>query len=245
MILVNLMDDRYPVMVDERSAQLGGSFYLNPDLQPYSPLPLKWAYQQLMHYEKATLFDIGASTGSFTLLSKHHPYLEVHAFEPVQLTSIVLRENVYLNQLSDRVIVNEVGISNYNGAGTMHVIKDIGGLGVSILDGQPAGHKDTEPFQVEVMTVDKYCKMFHATPTMLKIDTEGAEKLVLEGAQETIEKHHPFLLFEYQQVNCDQYGYRARDMIKMVEDWGYTWTCPEGLDIMAVPIGWETLIQGG
>ena len=242
-IPVALLNDTRIVQCDERTGSLGGSFYENPHLQPYSPLPLRWCFDQLIRYEHATLIDVGASTGAFTLLSALHPDLHVWAFEPVSLSNQILIENCYLNGLLDgRVVTDKRAVSNYDGIGVMNVVKDNGGKGVSLLNGTPAWHKDTEPVKVSVVKLDTYCSQFEIKPTFIKIDTEGAEKYVLEGAEETIRKYQPFLLFEYQQVNADQYGYNIRDTIEMIENWGYTWVCPEGLDIWAVPKNWETKI---
>lgn len=240
-IPVALLNDTRIVQCDDRTGDLGGSFYNNPHLQPYSPLPLRWCFDQLIRYEHATLIDVGASTGSFTLLSALHPDLKVHAFEPVQYTYQILRENVYLNGLLDKVHCNYAAVSNYSGEGVLHTIQNIGGLGVSIVDGQPAWHKDTVASPINVVTLDEYCEAFEVVPTFIKIDVEGAEKYVLEGAAKTIEKHKPFLLYEYQQVNADQYGIVARDTIEMIEEWGYTWSSPEGLDIWAVHKHWEQI----
>lgn len=240
-IEVALFNDTRMVTVDDRTALMGGSFYLSPHLQPYSPLPLRWCFDQVIKYPKATLIDVGANTGCFTLMAKHHPDLTVHAFEPVDLAYRVLGENVYLNDLIDKVVINRMAVSNYNGQGVLHTIKDIGGLGVSMVDGAPAYHKDVNDTAIEVVTLDRYCEWYNVVPTFIKSDTEGAEKFVLEGAQGIIGKYHPFLLFEYSQENANQYGYPVHELITMIEDWGYTWVAPEGLDIWAVHKDWENM----
>lgn len=244
MILVNLLGDDKPVFVDERTAELGGSFWLNPYLMPYSPLPLKWAFDQLIVYPKAVMLDIGASTGCFTLLSKHHTHLEVHAFEPVDLTYRVLNENIYLNQLGDKVTAYKMAVSNYSGNGTLHTVIADGGKGVSIVDGKPAWHKATEESEIQVITVDDFCDLYDVNPTIIKIDVEGNEKAVLEGAEATIKKCRPFILTEYSAENADQFGAVPRDMIMMLESWGYVWSNPEGMDLWCVNKDWELINKG-
>jgi hypothetical protein len=78
-------------------------------------------------------------------------------------------------------------------------------------------------------------------PTFIKIDTEGGEKFVLEGAAETIQKYHPFLLFEYQQENADQYGYGVHELSRWSKTGVILWTNPEGLDLWCVYKDWESL----
>lgn len=239
--LVNLIGDEKPVFVDDRTGGLGGSFYVNGVLQPYSPLPLKWAYEQLIRYSKATLIDVGASTGCFTLLSRHHPDLRVYAFEPVQLTYEVLQENIKLNAIEDKVQAFRMGVSDYDGKGIMNVVKADGGKGVSILGGEVAWHKDTEPVEVDVVTLDSFCAQHNIVPTFIKSDCEGLDLKVLQGASETIQKYHPYILVEYSQENADQFGITVSDMIPLLESWGYVWTNPEGMDIWAVHREWASI----
>jgi FkbM family methyltransferase len=240
-INAQLFDDKF-ALVDDRTATLGGAFYFEP-LRSYSPTPLKWCYEQLQRYPHATLIDVGASTGCYSLLAAHLPGLRVYAFEPVPLTVQVLRANVALNNLGGRVKVNGVGVSNYVGRGIVHVVKADGGKGVSLVDGTPAWHKDCEQMPVKVTTIDAYCGRHNIAPTFIKIDTEGGEKMVLEGARKTIEKYRPFLLFETSVENSDQFGYNPSDNIALLESWNYTWSNPEGTDIWAVPVGWESIME--
>jgi len=241
-IEVDLLNDGRKVLVDDRTATLGGSFYYDP-LRPYSPAPLAWAWEQLSRYPRATLLDVGASTGCYTLLSALHPDLTVWAFEPVTLTYQVLNENVKLNGLQNKVSTHPVAVGNYDGTGVAHVVKADGGKGVSIVNGTPEYHKVTEAVPVRVIKLDRFCKQNDIVPTVLKIDVEGAEQLVLEGAAHIIEKYHPFIIAEYSQQNADQFGLAANKIIEMLESWGYVWSNPEQTDILAVPLNWETIVN--
>lgn len=242
MIEVPLLNnpDSCLVLVDDATPDFGGSFYGTP-LRPYSPLPIRWAYEQLIRYPKATLIDVGANTGCYTLLAKHHPDMTVHAFEPVHRTFEVLQRNVHLNDLESKVTLNQLAVSNYKGVGTLHSIRATGGSGVSMVDGIPAYHKDVLDSPVAVLTLDQYCKANKVCPTLLKIDTEGGDKFVLEGAHQTIKKYHPFIIIEISAENTNQYGYPPSEIIALLEKLDYVWSSPEGTDAWCVYKDWESI----
>ncbi len=232
-ITVNLVDDSLPVIVDDRTADLGGSFYYEP-LRVYSAYPHRWAWQQLQRLERAVLIDVGSSTGCYPLLAAHHPGLTVYAFEPVPKSTEVLRANIELNNLGNRVHSFECGVSNYNGMGIVHCVYPEGGSGVSMVDGIPREDKKSNDYPVKVITLDAFCKALDIVPTLLKVDTEGGEKLVLEGARETIETYHPMLIVEYEPLNTSQYGYPVTDLSAMLDAWGYEYSNPENNDLLAL-----------
>jgi FkbM family methyltransferase len=70
---------------------------------------------------------------------------------------------------------------------------------------------------VPMRTVDSLSREFATMPTLMKIDVEGAERRVLEGARESIRNHRPVLLMEtfvYGRECADflrQYDYKLFD----------------------------------
>lgn len=56
----------------------------------------------------------------------------------------------------------------------------------------------------------------------IKIDVEGYEKFVLEGAQDTIARCRPTLQLEIVAGQCRKFGYWGEDMIEWIRSWDYT-----------------------
>jgi FkbM family methyltransferase len=55
-------------------------------------------------------------------------------------------------------------------------------------------------------------------PSLIKIDVEGAEQLVIEGAIETLKRHRPIVLFEHGKGASDYYGTGPSDIYKLLCD---------------------------
>jgi FkbM family methyltransferase len=72
---------------------------------------------------------------------------------------------------------------------------------------RPVGYDaaDTETIMVPVQTLDDALAPAY-TPRLLKVDVEGAEHLVFEGALETLTTHRPVVLFEHQRSTASYYG---------------------------------------
>lgn len=63
---------------------------------------------------------------------------------------------------------------------------------------------------------------------LIKIDVEGAEHLVLQGAEDLIGRDHPILVLEM----CDErFGEKHIDEVqKILDGWGYKWVMATGVD---------------
>jgi FkbM family methyltransferase len=53
-------------------------------------------------------------------------------------------------------------------------------------------------------------------PRFMKVDVEGAEQLVFEGALETLRRHRPTVFFEHGQGASDYYGTRPADVYRLL-----------------------------
>ena len=203
-----------------------GSFTYGPSI--YEPEKLE-RFAGLLN--GGVLIDVGASTGSYTMLPLVVPGLEVHAFEPCERTISALAKNIRLNNVKD-VTLNCCAVSNYDGIGQLNEPVNDFNLGLSILGGNPPIWKDTRPKSTRVTKLDTYCK--NIIPTAIKIDTEGNDLYVLDGALMTIKKHHPIIQVEYVQENCNQYGYNRILIYDFLKYFDYKIEIIDNSEILAI-----------
>jgi FkbM family methyltransferase len=165
-----------------------------------APMPdlVAWLVRMLGGY----MLDVGANTGLFTLLAAAaNPTIKVCAFEPLGSVCELLRANLALNQrLASRINVYQIGLSNV--AGTFDFYETINDIGLvttsSSLEIEHAQHVGTYRKQViTTETMDGWAaRLDGGRISIVKIDVEGHEYAVIEGAKETIARNRPFITIE-------------------------------------------------
>ena len=138
--------------------------------------------ERLFPHDDLLVFDIGANVGQFARKTKRAlPNAHVESFEPIPSTFDSLVENV--SSCSD-VACHRIAFSDHSGPITMSAEP----LAVSnriVADGEREASIPVAT--VEAWTVDDYLEE-HPFPFihLLKIDTEGHDMAVLEGARQTL-----------------------------------------------------------
>ncbi|HBH97586.1 MAG TPA: hypothetical protein DDX89_07370 [Candidatus Omnitrophica bacterium] len=139
-----------------------------------------------------TFIDVGANVGAFSLYAAmRHPGVRVIALEPEYANLHLLRDNVMKNGLQDRVEVYAVALGKQIGISYLH-----------IQDATPGAALHTESKErltttrthkpviwregVCTFTLDALCEELQVTPQCLKIDVDGTEPEILQGATRTL-----------------------------------------------------------
>lgn len=135
------------------------------------------------------VFDVGANVGQSALEFLHwFPQARIHCFEPVEATFRTLCERV---QGEPRIEPRRLALGSdcgearmvLEGPSEMHHLEKGTGTGAG------AGSGGAPVEVVALLTLDRYCREAGiARIGYLKIDTEGADLEVLEGAQELLER---------------------------------------------------------
>lgn len=175
------------------------------------------------------VLDIGAHAGWYTkvLSEAVGPTGRVHSFEPVPHTFSLLTANVSGLALSNVTLYN-CAASRVDGSAVMTVPRyPTGGENyyrASLLD--PADPSvPLRQLAVELRAVDSLPALPRPV-TLMKIDVEGHEADVLEGAARTIERDRPALCVEVS-GDPDVPGSSSQALVASLARWGYA---PHWLD---------------
>src|SRR4029077_3310252 len=137
-----------------------------------------------------TAVDIGANQGFFAFALAAHAD-RVVCFEPNPDYAAFARW-----MLRGRAEVHALALADRPGRATFHVPHSDEGLVLHLAGSLKTAHhqfKTIESYAVEVRTLDSFRL---AAVTFIKIDVEGSERDVLDGARETIARERPPLLLE-------------------------------------------------
>ncbi len=147
-------------------------------------------------------FDVGANLGYYSLLAcAAEPGAQVVAFEPTPGPLIYLRNNLRLNGFGQRVSIVDKALGEQSGRVEFYEVVNPKFPNMANLSGEH--HMGTKslpsvrPFQVDSITLDQFCSDYpDRTPDLIKIDTEGAEAMILRGGRRTLELHRPIVIAE-------------------------------------------------
>ncbi len=143
------------------------------------------------------VFDIGAFTGVYSMTAAlANPEARICAFEPIKRVFGRTTINLSANRLGKRVKAFDVALSDSDGHMTMNLYQGY----FTLSSGSSLVSKNKEVISqeyVETMKFDTFIKQQDIPRAdVAKIDVEQAEKMVIAGMTETLEKHHPDLLIE-------------------------------------------------
>ncbi len=143
--------------------------------------------------EGATVYDVGAHAGFFTLLFSRCAGGEgfVYAFEPLPANVSRLQANLDANECANADVIaaavsDEDGSAAFVASGSS-LMGSLGGADLRTVE---------HVLPVQTRTIDAFVAGGARPPDVIKIDVEGAEGRVIRGAARTIEAHRPLILIE-------------------------------------------------
>ncbi len=148
------------------------------------------------------VLDIGSNLGIFATMmgARVGTGGRVFAFEPSARIASDLRRVLALNELK-QVTVTEAAVSNQNGEATFcdieesDVRREGSHLSDELFDRVTSEHQQKKVV-VKTVVLDDFVAGHNLRPSVIKIDVEGAEHLVLAGAEKTIAAYKPKLVIE-------------------------------------------------
>jgi FkbM family methyltransferase len=179
--------------------------------------------------EGDTVVDVGANAGFFTILMAHLVGAsgKIISFEPGANTVNRLKNNIKINNLANITLI-ERPVSNCEEEVTFHLNSDDSG-GNALWDPAafPGNTKSQAAELSQTMTSATLDNVFQKNelprPKLIKIDTEGAEQKVLEGARRLISGSAiPFIIAELHDFGLEKMGNSQASLRELMGELGYS-----------------------
>jgi FkbM family methyltransferase len=166
--------------------------------------------------------DVGANIGVTALLAASNVHAEgrIVAIEPHPQVFKWLASNVRLNRYRNITLYNTaVGATE----GTARFV-------VTSSDDSQHHVGDEGTVEVPIRTLDSLLEKHPGTIDVLKIDVEGFEKFVLEGADATLQRTR-LVYIEVFEDNFRRFGYSTSSVISMLRARGFSVFDPQGKEV--------------
>jgi FkbM family methyltransferase len=170
----------------------------------------------LLHFlRKDDLFiDVGANIGSYTLLASGVVGSTSIAIEPVPSTFDNFVDNLTINNIQSKVNALNIGLGSTSGK--LKFTQNLDSVN------HVAVSTDNDTIDVEVKTLDEVVHAYSDKTTLIKIDVEGFETEVLNGATDTLNNKNVKVIIIELIGNGLRYGYSEEKIHEKLLQLGYT-----------------------
>jgi FkbM family methyltransferase len=158
--------------------------------------------------------DVGSNYGFHTLsLSKYCKH--IHSFDPQLVMVNLLKLSIEQNNMKNITVRNcALGdtqqSSNITPVDYNHPSIHMGEVGIV--------REEIGDDKIQIETLDSFNL---GTIDFIKIDVQGYEKFVIDGAKETIEKYKPIIIIEVEHHQLQKFGYDAVNLFEQLRSLNY------------------------
>jgi FkbM family methyltransferase len=159
--------------------------------------------------------DVGANRGeTLEMILAVAPQGRHIAYEPIPELAADLAVRYSGVEVRNAACSDEAGSAEFT-----HVLDAPALSGLRQREDLPAHAAEVERITVTLEKLDDALPQGYV-PSLIKIDVEGAELLVMRGAAETLARHRPFVIFEHGIGGADLYGSKPGDLWDLLDGAG-------------------------
>ena len=183
--------------------------------------------------------DIGANIGYYTLIAAKLVGSKgvVYAFEPEPRNYELLCKNIVTNGYHNVVAINKA-VSNTSGKAKLYVVKAVGDASSLARGNVLTYSKNVDCLEVETITLDDFFERTVGDDRigLVKIDVEGAEGLVLSGAERVLRNNSLKILMEFIPDLLRNVGTDPVELLYKLQNYGFEIKLLNGRNQVLEPI---------
>ena len=216
--------------------KLNINFYINQKISKYGPFKIhcffafsnfeNWGLEESSVFplmmkkckKKKCIIDIGAHIGLTTLpiYSEVSNNSQIFSFEPGNINNKYLRLHLNKNKIKKVVVIDKL-VGENNSKNVQFYESD-----------EPTGMNSIINFKKnflkkkkEQVCLDSFVKKNKIKPDLIKIDAEGSEIFILNGAKKILKKYKPDIFLSVHKKHFKLLGLNERDLLKIIKEIGY------------------------
>lgn len=171
-------------------------------------------------YSPTLIFDVGANVGNYTLEARKYNRCPIFSFEPNPPTANQLKINI---RECTNTSIFEIGMSNIKGSAEIFDDSTKESTSQASLYSEVISdfhHHEVKSTHIALTTIDEFCSDKNIKNiSLLKIDTEGNEFKILEGAKQMISANQIDIIhFEFNSMNIASRVY-FKDFFKVLSNY--------------------------
>jgi len=176
--------------------------------------------------EGDTLLDIGAHIGTFAIpIAKHFKGdIQIFSFEPQQEIFTLLEKNVKQNQVEGAITCLNGLVSNEQKRFSAPVVVEGNSMDAAFLPTKKkSGNDGKSEYTIDVFVIDEMVKnkIIPEKVDVIKMDTEGAEKTVLQSCESLISKNLPVIYGEINVPALARFKTSPKEIEQFLSTFGY------------------------
>tara|TARA_B100000029_G_scaffold500189_1_gene571571 strand:- start:8490 stop:9362 length:873 start_codon:yes stop_codon:yes gene_type:complete len=161
------------------------------------PGTLEWINDfKILDGEKIVFWDIGANVGTFSIYAaKKYDQIKVFSFEPSTSNLGILSKNIYLNNLNNKININQLALTDKSNQFLLMKEKHFIEGGAQNTFGEKYDFEGKEfitnnEYNILGSSIDSLIEnKILEVPNYVKIDVDGIEHLILQGSSKTLQKN--------------------------------------------------------
>ena len=190
------------------------------DFHDSEPQTLDW----IENFRDGEVFyDLGASSGPFSIYAALKSKSEVISFEPSAQNFAILDRNCYLNnhKIKYPIKLFNIALSNDIGVGTLYIYSYEGAGGRQLDKKVSRGGKQFPTAHLQTTIKENLDSMIERyqlpLPNHIKIDVDGSEKMIIEGAKKTLKNPKLKSLL----IELDDNDKKKNQILRMIRNSGF------------------------
>ena len=155
---------------------------------------------ELLQYlsKGGVFFDVGGNIGVISFfVKKFYPESPIVIFEPGRIASKCLKKSIEVNNVTNMTLVTK-GVSDKTGVAEFFI--DPKSTGGSSLVRRHIDKTKKNIERIDLISLDDYVRETNIIPSLVKVDVEGAENLVILGAKNLIKNYRPNFIVECENI---------------------------------------------